>query len=134
VEALFRTWDSHLFRDIAAFGAGATMTTSPGGDKVAGAVVGLGSTGSDLPKWVLVHADAEGVCLFASDKSGSKGRELLAAAPGTFRAAQHRTFGQVQLMLYMPEQPSVALRSKSGLRSRAPARLARAVMDMAKVS
>lgn len=134
LEALFRTSDSHLLGDVAAFGIGAAMTTGPGVDVAAGAVTQVGSTRSQWPTWVLVHADGGGVHLFASDKKGTKGRQLLVAAPGTYRAALHHTLGQVQLLLFVPEQPSVTLSSRSGLRSRVPMRLARAVMVMAKAS
>jgi hypothetical protein len=134
LEALFRISDSHLLSDVAAFGIGAAMTTAPGVDVAAGAVTQFGSTRSQWPTWVLVHADAGGIHLFASDKKGIKGRELLVAAPGTYRATLHHALGQVQLLLFVSGQHAVTLRSRSGLRSRVPMRLARTVMEMAEAS
>jgi hypothetical protein len=44
LEALFRTSDSYLLGDVAAFGIGTAMTTGPGVDVAAGAVTQFGST------------------------------------------------------------------------------------------
>jgi hypothetical protein len=134
LETLFRTSDSHLLGDVVAFGVGAAMTTAPGVDVAAGAVTQFGPTRSHWPSWVLVHADAGGIRLFASDKKGTKGHQLVVAAPGTYRATLHHTVGQVQLLLFVPQQPSVTLTNRSGLRSREPMRLARAVIEMARAS
>ena len=131
LEAVFRSWDSHLLSDIAAFGVGAVGAGGPEGEVVAGAVAHLGSRPSQLPHWILVHTDANGVSLFASDTRGTKGRQLLEAGRGTFRASLHRSIGQVQLMLFVPDSPSVALRAKSGPRRRTTLQVARTVLALA---
>lgn len=134
IEALFRASDSHLLGDVAAFGIGTAMTTGPGVGVAAGAVTQFGSARFQWPSWILVQADEDGVRLYGSDKKGTRGPQLLVAAPGTFRAALYRTLGQVQLSVFVPEQPPVTLKAKSGFRNRVPTQLARAVMDMAKAS
>src|ERR1700722_1368404 len=97
IEALFRASKSHVLGDVAAFGIGAAVTTARGVDVAAGAVTQFGSPQFQWPAWILVLADKDGIRLFGSDKKGTRGRQLLAASPGTFRAVLHRTLRQVQL-------------------------------------
>lgn len=134
MEGLFRTWDSHLRSDVIAFGVGAGLAHGPGGDAIAGAAMHLGSGQSQLPHWILVQTDESGLLLFSSDKQGAKGHRLLGASRGTFRASLHRNIGQVQLMVFIPGQPSIALRGKAVLGRRKQIRVARAVVEMAKAS
>ena len=135
LEALFRASHSRLLGDVAALGTGAAFATSPGVEVVAGTVTQFGSTRSQWPAWVLVPVDAAGVDLFASDKKErTRGRQLLLAAPGTYRATLHQTLGKIQLLLFAPEHPALTLTSRSGLSSRGPLRLAQAVIEMAHTS
>lgn len=131
LEATFRVSEWHLLGDIGAFGVGAIIAAGPGGDLTAGAVTHLGSGRSELPHWVVVHTDADGLRLFAADRRGSRGQKLVRASPQTFRASLHRNLGQFRLVLFIPEWPSIALRGRSWPGSRA-LQVARAVVEMAK--
>jgi hypothetical protein len=133
-QALFCSWDSHLIANIVAFGTGLTAMSGGGGSPAVGAVADLGPRGSQLPHWILVQTDEHGVSLFASDRSGTKGRQLVEASRDTFRATLNRNIGQILLMLFVPGHPSIALKGKWGPLHREPIRVARAVMTMAKVS
>jgi hypothetical protein len=130
--ALFRSWDSHLLASIAAFVVG--VLGGGGGGSSAGAAANVGSLPPQLPRWILVETDALGVRLFASNRSGAKGGQLLEAGQGTFRASLHRNVGQIQLMLFVPEERSVALKGRWGPFRRGPIRVARAVVGLAKAT
>jgi hypothetical protein len=133
-DGLFRSRDSHLLSDIAAFGVGAGFAHGPGGDAAVIAASELGSGRPPQPHWVLVQADEDTLLMFASDKRGRKGRLLRKASRGTFRASLHRTIGQIQLTVFVHGQPSVALRGKAGFGRLKQVRVARAVVDLAKAS
>jgi hypothetical protein len=133
-DGLFRSGDSHLLSDIGAFGVGVGIAHGPGGDAAVIAASELGLGRSQQPHWILVQADEDTLLLFASDKRATKGRLLLEASRGTFRASLHRTIGQIQLMVFVQGQPSVALRGKAGFGRRNQVLVARADLDLAKAS
>lgn len=130
-EALFRTWDSRLVAAIAALGRGLTGI-SKGGGSVPPA--GTKSDPAQPPKeqdWVLVRVDDLGVHLFASDRSGARGPVLGEASPGTFRASLYRYIGEIQLILFFPDQDSVTLKGRWTPLQRKPIQVARAVLGLA---
>jgi hypothetical protein len=94
----------------------------------------LGPGRSQPPHWILLRTEKNDLHLFASDKRGKEGRRLLGASRGTFRASRHQNLGQVQLMLFLPGQPAIALKGKAAFGRRNQVRVARAVLEMAKES
>lgn len=92
MNAVFRTWDSHIAADIAAFGVGFEETLRGG---VAAPVSGMKAKTPRRPQWVLIQVDELGVHLFESDRAEGRGRLIMEAAPATFRASLHRYVGEI---------------------------------------
>jgi hypothetical protein len=134
MEALFHSWDSRSLSDIVALGLGAGVAQGPGGSTVAGAVLDLGPGAAKSAHWILVRTEENDLYLFASDKRGKEARPLVGASRGTFRASLHQNFGQVQLILFLRDQPAVTLKGKAWFGRRNQIRVARAVLEMAKES
>ncbi len=129
--ALFRSWDTHRLAKMTSFVVGVMGAGAVGSPAAAGAA-DMGSLPPQLPRWVLVQTDAHGVRLFASNRNGTKGGQLLEAGRGTFRASLHRNAGQIQLMLFVPEERPVALKGRWSPFRRGPIRVARAIVALAK--
>jgi hypothetical protein len=99
-----------------------------------GAITSLGSQNPQLPHWVLLQTDEAGIHLFASDRDGARRGLLLEAAAKTYRAALHRSIGQIVLMIFVLDQPPISLKGRWGPVARKPIRVAREVIALAKKS
>jgi hypothetical protein len=132
-EALFETWDSHLFADIAAMGVGFAAVASG---------VGMSEATPDLlsflpnrrskvlPHRILLRADSHGIHLFASDRKSQRGKLVMEAVPGSFRASLHHNIGDVELLLFFKGYECVALTGKWDPFRRKAMRVAREVTEM----
>ncbi len=135
LEARFRTWDSHLIANVAAFGSGFSDAFGVGVDApIAGVIANVPLQPTTLPHWILVSADDHGIHLYATDQGGARSHLLLEAGPSTFRAALHRYIGEIQLMLFVPQHKPISLKGKWTPTTKQPMRVARATIGLARKS